>query len=89
MNESSGYNYFVQKNAVSSAHAAVTACEKGNQVRILNDPVTVFGEPAFVIPLQNPGRVRRGGQTFVSVSQETCLTYEMSLRARLNIQQTG
>ena len=48
---------------------------KGNQVEILSDPVTVFGESVFNIPLHNPImiHVRRGGQTFVSVSQETCL----------------
>lgn len=61
---------------------------KGNQVRVLSDPVTVFGESVFDIPLHNPIiHVRRGKQTFVSVSQETCLVYEMSFRARLNIQQ--
>jgi len=58
-------------------------------VRILNDPVTVFGEPVLSIPLHNPMiRARRGGQTLVSVSQETCLTYEMSFRTGLYIQQT-
>ena len=61
---------------------------RGNQVRVLSDPVTVFGESVFKIPLHNPIiHVRRGGQTLVSVSQETCLVYEMSFRARLNIQQ--
>ena len=61
---------------------------KGNQVWVLSDPVTVFGESVFKIPLHNPIiHVRRGGQTLVSVSQETCLVYEMSFRARLNIQQ--
>ena len=63
---------------------------KGNQVWVLSDPVTVFGESVFKIPLHNPIiHVRRGGQTLVSVSQETCLVYEMSFRARLNIQQMG
>ena len=61
---------------------------KGNQVKILSDPVTVFGESVFKIPLHNPIiHVRRGRQALVSVSQETCLVYEMSFRARLNIQQ--
>ena len=55
------------------------------------EPVTVFGESVFNIPLHNPImiHVRRGGQTFVSVSQETCLAYEMSFRAKLNIRQPG
>lgn len=42
-----------------------TQIRRGNQVRILNDPVTVFGESVFIIPLHNPYRhVRRGEQAF-------------------------
>ena len=82
------YNNECAENAVSSAYLLYKRYEKGNQVRVLSDPVTVFGESVFKIPLHNPIiHVRRGRQTLASVSQETCLVYEMSFRARLNIQQ--
>ena len=72
--------------AVSGAKLICRSFERGNQVKILSELVTVSRERT-PIPIASPKSARRRRKRW-SASQETCLVHEMCSRYSINIQKT-